>query len=96
MKQGSAIAAFLLVGGGMIATIGFIAFCMSVFEATELAFAILLSSFTFGFTLMGIGQIIKLLQRLVETTKASAQNTKIAAEATASTRQAPHDELPAV
>lgn len=96
MEKANPVSASLVVAGSLAIIVGAIAFFMFLEDFAELAVASLVSCAILGLALIGLAEIIKLLQRLVETTRATALNTKITAESIGGKPRATSDELPSV
>lgn len=95
MQNENKIGLSLRIAGGIIVGVGVIAFfLMAVQELIDLAFVSLASCAALGLMTMGLGEAVKLLQKLVETTKATALNTKITAETVARKPKAAEEDLP--
>lgn len=96
MKKTNPVSTALVIAGGLAIIVGAITFFMLLEDLIELAVTSLVSCTILGLVLIGLAEIIKLLGKLVETTRATALNTKITAEAIAGKPKASPDELPSV
>lgn len=96
MEKTNPVSTALIIAGSLAIIVGAITFFMLLEDLAELAVTSLISCTILGLVLIGLAEIIKLLGKLVETTRAAALNTKITAEAIAGKPKASPDELPSV
>lgn len=80
MNKENSVGIALSVVGGLVIVIGVIAFCMTMAEAPSIAFTALLSSAALGVLLLGMGEIVKLLQQIASINRSTAMNTKLTCE----------------
>lgn len=96
MEKSNPISTALVIGGRLAIVVGAITFLRFLEDFIGLAVASLVSCAILGLVLIGLAEIIKLLGRLVETTRATALNSKTIGETIAGKPKASADELPSV